>query len=357
MPRFSIVIPTYNRAKFIAKSIESALNQRHDDLEVIVSDNASTDETAEVVQRFGDRVRYHRNETNLGMWGNFALGPSLATGEYFSWLTDDDFIRNEFVARAIRGLSVGENVQLYTCWAAYTASATSVKKYTTIHGPLFPIDWLASEATIVDGLVFVPFSFFESQAMPPAVAMRTAAAREGVKSLLPNCVQFNEYVLAAAVAARCRVAIDPWVGVLHMYHDSQAHNLANLDKQDILRQKRAHAQFCQELIPTLPPLWKDLFRDTLNQLPVETRVALLANSDPNPEDPALFWGSAPPVVLELRNLLIASLPEGLQADLQRAYRFDCEPGLKNLVKRAIPVRIRKTVEAARWTWKSYQASS
>ena len=355
MPRFSIVIPTYNRARFLSRSIESALNQTHPDVEVIVSDNASTDDTRDVVRQYGDRVRYHRNETNLGLWGNFALSPELATGEYFSWLTDDDFVRDDFATRAIRALDRADDVNLYVCWAAHSPSPTSLRKKTTIHGPLIPIDWHSTEATIVDGLAFVPFTFFESQAMPPAVALKTAAAREGVKHLSPDCLQYNEYIFVTAVAARSRVAIDPWIGVVHIHHDRQAHIVNSFDVADMLRQKRAHADFCQRFMPGLPDRWRDLFRQTLSEIPVESRVTLLADTVHNPENRAEFWASAPPVVTELRDMVLESLPQRERTELSEYYSLSPAASGRSL-KRLIPPRLRKTLGTALWTWKSYEAA-
>jgi glycosyltransferase involved in cell wall biosynthesis len=81
MPKFTIGVPTYNRAKWIGNAIECALGQTYRDLEVIVSDIASTVSTADVVRKFGNRVRYIRNETNIGAARNYCKLVELATGE------------------------------------------------------------------------------------------------------------------------------------------------------------------------------------------------------------------------------------------------------------------------------------
>src|SRR5271157_2570419 len=85
MPRFTIGIPTYNRCDLLANALRAAVGQSFPDPEILVCDDASTDRTPEVVRSFGDRVRYHRNATNIGMWPNFAKAVELAEGEYFSW--------------------------------------------------------------------------------------------------------------------------------------------------------------------------------------------------------------------------------------------------------------------------------
>lgn len=93
MLKVSVLIPTYNRAVYLREAIASALAQEGVDLEVVVSDNASTDETAAVVREFADpRLRYSRNETNLGTHGNFKRVFALSRGGYVCFLCDDDLM-------------------------------------------------------------------------------------------------------------------------------------------------------------------------------------------------------------------------------------------------------------------------
>ena len=65
MPKVSVIIPTYNRAHYLQRAIDSVLNQTFQDFEIIIVDDASTDETPKVVEVFHDwRIRYFRHETN-----------------------------------------------------------------------------------------------------------------------------------------------------------------------------------------------------------------------------------------------------------------------------------------------------
>ncbi len=82
-PKVTVLIPTFNRARHLRQAIESALRQDYTTLEVIVSDNASTDDTGDVVGQFtaDRRLCYHRNDTNLGMIANWRQAmQELATG-------------------------------------------------------------------------------------------------------------------------------------------------------------------------------------------------------------------------------------------------------------------------------------
>lgn len=102
-PRISILIPTYNRAGMLVKAVESALAQTYPDLEILVSDNASEDETAKVMARFtGDpRLSYLRNQSNVGMVANWRQSMLRATGDFFLVLSDDDeLIDSEYLRKA-----------------------------------------------------------------------------------------------------------------------------------------------------------------------------------------------------------------------------------------------------------------
>ncbi|MDD2448198.1 MAG: glycosyltransferase [Sulfurimonas sp.] len=93
----SIVIITYNRADFIEKALQSALSQDYEDLEIIVCDDCSTDNTQEVVHKYLDskKIHYHKNKKNKGQLANyfFAL-KELTKGEWLFILSDDDFFEN-----------------------------------------------------------------------------------------------------------------------------------------------------------------------------------------------------------------------------------------------------------------------
>ena len=94
-PKVTVGLPVYNGEEFVAESIESVLSQDFEDFELIVSDNASTDRTAEICQAYAakdGRVRYHRNPTNEGIAANFNRACGYARGRYFKWHAADDML-------------------------------------------------------------------------------------------------------------------------------------------------------------------------------------------------------------------------------------------------------------------------
>ena len=101
-PRLTIAIPTVNRAALLVRAIDSALAQTAQGIEVIVSDNGSSDDTPAVIARYADRrLRTFRRATTVSAaeHGNFLL--QQARGEFFLGLSDDDFLEPEFAAEVL----------------------------------------------------------------------------------------------------------------------------------------------------------------------------------------------------------------------------------------------------------------
>jgi hypothetical protein len=107
-PRVSVCIPTYNRARYLGEAIESALAQTFTDFELVVVDNCSADETPEVAAAYAARdarVRYVRNERNLGLVGNFLRCVEVARGDYVALLHDDDVYLPDMLAATAGALA------------------------------------------------------------------------------------------------------------------------------------------------------------------------------------------------------------------------------------------------------------
>lgn len=98
-PAVSVCLPTYNYAAFVGRAIESVLAQTYSDFELLVYDDASTDDTEAVVDRFlGDeRVRFVRHERNQGLFANFNLSAEAARGRYVKYLCADDWLDARFL--------------------------------------------------------------------------------------------------------------------------------------------------------------------------------------------------------------------------------------------------------------------
>lgn len=151
-PRLTIVIPTLNRAYCVGHAIESALSQNYPDLEIIVSNNGSTDNTREVLEQYCDpRLRIiHREQTiPADAHGNFLLAE--AKGEFFLGLSDDDYLEPEFAARIIDMFDrLPELAFAYSrCWIHYADVLVPSRLGPEIEsGPEFIKAYLAGERDV-----------------------------------------------------------------------------------------------------------------------------------------------------------------------------------------------------------------
>jgi glycosyltransferase involved in cell wall biosynthesis len=103
-PLISIGLPVYNGEKFVSIAIESVLAQTISDLELIICDNASTDSTEQICRHYAaqdERVRYLRNDENLGTSPNFNRAFREAKGSYFKWITHDDAITPDCIEKTL----------------------------------------------------------------------------------------------------------------------------------------------------------------------------------------------------------------------------------------------------------------
>jgi len=104
-PKFSVVIPVYNRREFLLQAIDSCLRQTTPSIEIIVSDDRSSEDLCSAVGSFRDpRVHYYRNEIRLGAAGNHQQAVSRATGSHVLTLNSDDFLLPECLEVAGRAL-------------------------------------------------------------------------------------------------------------------------------------------------------------------------------------------------------------------------------------------------------------
>jgi glycosyltransferase involved in cell wall biosynthesis len=106
-PILTVGMPVYNAARFLAKSLDSILRQTFADFQLLVSDNSSTDDTEAICREYASRdqrIRYFRNEKNMGAGWNFRRVYSMATGKYYKQAAHDDFCEPAFFEACIDAL-------------------------------------------------------------------------------------------------------------------------------------------------------------------------------------------------------------------------------------------------------------
>lgn len=112
-PLVSICIPTYNGARWLGEALESALAQSYSPLEILVADDASTDDTLALARSYSDpRLRIVAGEQNRGLVGNWNRSVELARGEWVKFLFQDDLLRSDCVAKMVAAGESAPNVGL-----------------------------------------------------------------------------------------------------------------------------------------------------------------------------------------------------------------------------------------------------
>lgn len=107
LPTVTIGLPVYNGENFVSEAIESVLAQTFTDYELVICDNASTDHTARICQRYAQqdaRIRYYRNARNEGPAWNYNRTFALARGRYFKWVAHDDKFEPEMLEKLLEPL-------------------------------------------------------------------------------------------------------------------------------------------------------------------------------------------------------------------------------------------------------------
>ncbi|HAZ10391.1 MAG TPA: hypothetical protein DCY56_04720 [Candidatus Omnitrophica bacterium] len=103
-PDVSIGMPVYNGAQHIRQALDSLLDQDYKNFELIISDNASTDETQDICKWYiarDKRIRYYRNENNVGAIQNFNSVFAISQGDYFMWASCHDLWEKTFISRCV----------------------------------------------------------------------------------------------------------------------------------------------------------------------------------------------------------------------------------------------------------------
>jgi glycosyltransferase involved in cell wall biosynthesis len=120
-PRLSIGLPVYNGGRYLPKALDSLLGQSYQDFEIIIADNASTDETSELCRDYesqDQRIRYFRQPRNIGSSPNHNFVVTVARGSLFKWASYDDLYGRELLERCVEALDERPEVVLAHSWTA-----------------------------------------------------------------------------------------------------------------------------------------------------------------------------------------------------------------------------------------------
>jgi glycosyltransferase involved in cell wall biosynthesis len=142
--RLTIGLPVYNGEDFLVESLESLLGQTYEDFELIISDNASTDGTADICKRYAkedSRIKYIRQPSNIGLIRNEQFVMRQATGELFKLAAHDDLYARDLVKKCVDALDSHPEVVVAHSWEARIDAQGSVveaMKYEVAAGTTIP---------------------------------------------------------------------------------------------------------------------------------------------------------------------------------------------------------------------------
>jgi glycosyltransferase involved in cell wall biosynthesis len=154
-PLVSVIIPTYNCARYIATAVESVLAQRSEDLEVLVIDDGSTDATRETLARFGEQIDYIY-QTNSGVSQARNKGLAVASGRYVAFLDSDDAWYPNKIHRQLEALS--ENPGAAACYSAFTVTDSTLSplnvhtaepQSSVLEDLLLRGNWVSTPSTVI----------------------------------------------------------------------------------------------------------------------------------------------------------------------------------------------------------------
>ena len=127
-PLVTVGLPTYNRPAGLKKCLETIISQSYKNLEIIISDNCSTDEKVQqVILEFAakdSRIKHFRQAVNIGLEENFNFVYAKATADYFTWMSDDDYFDNNYVTECVQFLQRNADHVLCSGVAKYYSGNT-----------------------------------------------------------------------------------------------------------------------------------------------------------------------------------------------------------------------------------------
>jgi len=120
--KVSILVPVFNGEDSIKNCILSIINQTYENIEIIISDNCSTDNTQEILEEFikkDKRIQYIRQKQNIGGWENFFFLLKKANSSFINFLGHDDRLDSDYIEKSLEKISVDENIAIISPMVIY----------------------------------------------------------------------------------------------------------------------------------------------------------------------------------------------------------------------------------------------
>ncbi len=241
-PSVSVCIPTYNRASTVAGAIASAQAQSYGNIEILVVDNHSVDETEEVVRKLArtdERIRYVRQPENVGMTRNFSACIAAARGEFIKFLCDDDALAPDCVSKLKEAFG----------WSAKVALAAGARRLVDDKSRPLRVAGARRRSELVDGDRMIRECFVSGNRIgePTAVMFRRSDAGRGFDARYEQAVDLEMWCY---LLRKGRLAFRSEVLCSVRQHSAQA-TRENIRAGRIIEDKR---RMFRDMVPSLGKL-------------------------------------------------------------------------------------------------------
>lgn len=223
-PLVSILIPTYNRANLLKRSIQSALNQTYENIEIVISDNNSDDNTDKIVNSFTDRrIKYFKNESNIGPILNWRNALVKSSGDYCILLCDDDYIiESNYIRNSVELLKRYSNVVLVLT--------------NCIIGRDTPSNTKLDLNEINDGLEYLRKFWEHGYSIPVISNLFKRDTALSLNAFHSNEILYSDILLWLKLMTKGDVAINKEANIYYDFHGSNI--VTNMSRNEIIKNSR-----------------------------------------------------------------------------------------------------------------------
>jgi len=275
-PKVSIGIPTYNRADLLKEAIESVLRQTYSNLELIISDNGSDDDTEKVVKKFINetesiKIVYSKFDKTVPVYDNWKKVLSLSDATYFAWLQDDDLIRSDFIENGVKALIQNKNSTVYSCYAQFNDQPL-IKHNMAVWGSPFYLNWVKNETLVLNGYSLIPIALYDGFGYSPVALFN--------REILIRCQEYlsneywlhNERMIMIHASLGHKIIFDSKIGGLFRSHSGQMSYVLN-DKSRINKDNLLYLNDLQKLYDRLGDVIFKEFDEHLEKVDLVKKVA------------------------------------------------------------------------------------
>lgn len=253
--RVSIIIPTYNYAQFVTQSVASAINQKIDDVEVIVVDDGSTDNTKYVLTPYLSKIKYIYQK-NAGLSAARNTGIKASSGEFIQFLDADDLLGKDSILHRLQFLKKNPDITVTVC-------RNSLFTETTKNGypkPIFTKSW-----PLYKNHLDVHLCYFNIAPPHAFLCRRSAILASGWFDTQLKACEDYDFWLRAAIAGHLPHYCPKGLVYYRRHAESMSANLANQYRFDVILHRRLYDIL--KKYPGFPP-----------DNPLEGRLAFLAGT-------------------------------------------------------------------------------